>query len=945
MIEVRLLGPPRLTRDGEPVVLDTRKALALLALLVLSDRPRTRDGLADLLWPDADLARARGALRRTLSTLRAAIGPEHLEAARDHVALRRGPGLDVDVDRFRSLRDAGSWSDSAAVATGTLLEGFAVRDAPEFDDWVAAEEEVLRRELSGVLCELATERRAAGDLVGATAAVRRWLRLDPLQEPAHQALVRILAESGDRAGAVAAYRACVRVLDQELGVPPLAETTALHDAVSAGTLDAPRPLASTGVPSTLTGPSTPSAPSLVGRDREREQLVEAHRRATAGGVAVVTGETGIGRTRLLEELVARVRTAGGTVLLARGHADESGLAYGPLIELLRACRWSSGGDGGPPRWSSSGDEGFPRWSSSGDEGSPRWSSSGDEGAAYRDPPPTALAQAARLVPDLATGRRLPAVGAWDEPGAEARFLDGLWQVLAAAVAGPVPGLLVLDDAQWADEASLRMLTYAARRLEGRGLLMVLAWSTPTASVPLTSFEQVARAVDGTVVNLGRLDRTAVTRWVREAGGDDEAVASAWSVSEGVPLLVSEALATGRTGSVADLMRARVARVSETAHQVLTAAAVLGRSFGVDEVRQVSGRTDEETVLAVEELVAQGLVREREADYDFDHHLVRSVVLESTSLARRRLLHGRAAGAVTGTASRARHLHEAGREQDAATAYRQAGQEARAVHANGEAISLLRTALALGVPERAAVLVELADVQVLAGDYAGALTALAAAAAEPAAELRTVEHRLARLQLRRGEPSLAAAHLEAALRTTTEEELPARAAITADLALALLDGGQRDEAQRVAGDAAALATRTADPGLVCRAENVLGLVATADGRLDEAVTHLVRAHEVAGRTDDPELRVASLNNLALARRAQGDLEAAGELTTQALGLCVALGDRHREAALLNNLADLLHAAGREDEAMERLKTAVEIFAEVGAQEQDPLRPEVWKLSRW
>ena len=94
--------------------------------------------------------------------------------------------------------------------------------------------------------------------------------------------------------------------------------------------------------------------------------------------------------------------------------------------------------------------------------------------------------------------------------------------------------------------------------------------------------------------------------------------------------------------------------------------------------------------------------------------------------------------------------------------------------------------------------------------------------------------------------------------------------------------------------------------------------------------------------DPELRVATLNNLALARRAQGDLPAAVDLTTQALDVCVALGDRHREAALLNNLADLLHAAGRGEKSMARLKAAVEIFAEVGAQEQDPLRPEVWKL---
>ncbi len=266
MIEVRLLGPPRVTRDGEPLAFDTRKAIAVLAVLALSERPRTRDSLADLLWPDADLTRARGALRRTLSTLRGAVG-DHLEAGRDQVALVRGPGLRVDVDSFRDLRDRGASSEAAAVFSGTFLEGFAVRDAPDFDDWVAAEGEALRRELAALLADLASAREAAGDVAGATGAVRRWLALDPLQEPAHQVLIRLLAESGDRAGALAQYRACVRVLDEELGVAPLEETTALYDAVNAGSV----PVVRRPVVAAVTRSS--ATPPLVGRDRERALLV------------------------------------------------------------------------------------------------------------------------------------------------------------------------------------------------------------------------------------------------------------------------------------------------------------------------------------------------------------------------------------------------------------------------------------------------------------------------------------------------------------------------------------------------------------------------------------------------------------------------------------------------------------------------------------------------
>ncbi|CAN5518952.1 hypothetical protein BH18ACT8_BH18ACT8_12500 [soil metagenome] len=130
MIEVKLLGPPRVERDGALVTFDTRKALALLAHLALSDRPRPRDALAGLLWRDNDPERARGALRRTLSTLRGAVGAERVEATRDHVRLVKGPGMAVDVDRFRALRAQGQLDLAADLFRGDFLEGFAIRDAP-----------------------------------------------------------------------------------------------------------------------------------------------------------------------------------------------------------------------------------------------------------------------------------------------------------------------------------------------------------------------------------------------------------------------------------------------------------------------------------------------------------------------------------------------------------------------------------------------------------------------------------------------------------------------------------------------------------------------------------------------------------------------------------------------------------------------------------------------
>lgn len=325
--------------------------------------------------------------------------------------------------------------------------------------------------------------------------------------------------------------------------------------------------------------------------------------------------------------------------------------------------------------------------------------------------------------------------------------------------------------------------------------------------------------------------------------------------------------------------------------------------------------------------------------------MRGVVLDETSLARRRLLHARAA-VVPGTpaAVTARHLQQAGQDLAAAQASRRAADEAAAVFAHAEAADQLRAALALGHPERAAVLLALAEEQTVLGEYGDALLSLetAAAASDPA-DLAEVEHRLGRLQHRRGEYALARAHLEAALAGLSDERIAARAAVTADLSLAAYSLGDVDGARSLALDAQQFAEQADDVRSQCQVQNLLGILATAAGDPDSALEPLERGLTLAEQADDHELRVAALNNLALALSAGGRPERAIEPATAALELCVATGDRHREAALHNNLADLLHATGRHEDAMAHLKSAVEIFAAVGA-ESEP-RPEIWKLVRW
>ena len=202
-LEVSLIGPPRVARDGHPVSFDTRKAMALLAHLALAERPRSREALCELLWPGHDAEHARGALRRTLSALRKSIGEEWIETRGDSVALVREAGLELDVERFRELAGEGAsleeLKEAVTLLSGGFLEGFALRDSPDFDDWQMAEAGALERELATTLRRLVERLVAGGEYARAIPHARRWLELDPLNESAHRQLIRMYAWSGDRA--------------------------------------------------------------------------------------------------------------------------------------------------------------------------------------------------------------------------------------------------------------------------------------------------------------------------------------------------------------------------------------------------------------------------------------------------------------------------------------------------------------------------------------------------------------------------------------------------------------------------------------------------------------------------------------------------------------------------------------------------------------------------
>jgi tetratricopeptide (TPR) repeat protein len=414
-----------------------------------------------------------------------------------------------------------------------------------------------------------------------------------------------------------------------------------------------------------------------------------------------------------------------------------------------------------------------------------------------------------------------------------------------------------------------------------------------------------------------------------------------------------------------LLQSRLDGVDEIGWQLLHTAAVIGRSFNFDTCRLASGRSEEEAVAALEGLLARGLIEEvpRSSEtapapqYDFSHNQMRALVYDETSLVRRRLLHRRVAEALAHNqdpaqaAQIAHHYHLAGQDGQAADYFGHAGEHARSLYANASALSHLRTALALGHPDVAALHEAIGDLHTLLGEYGEALDSYEAAAAHAAPQHQAaLEHKLGNVYDRRGDWQRAESHFQAALAAVSgadnnaEQGAELQARILADWSLAAHHRGGVEAALSLAQRSRELARQAQDDAALAQVHNILGILARHRGNMQEAQQHLQRSLSLATESGLPSARIAALNNLALVYGEAGQEVRALEALQEALRLCHELGDRHREAALLNNLADLHHGAGRSEEAMSHLKRAAAIFAEIGGN-ADEWQPEIWKLSEW
>ena len=622
-LSLRLLGGFLLRADARPRPLPVRKAQALLAYLATrAGRAHSRDALTDLLWSGAATKQGRQSLRQIMVRLRRTLAGAHraaLLAQGDTVTLNPA-ALDVDVVSFEKLVRRGTpeaLEAAVALYQGPLLDGFHVDEAP-FDEWLQSERARLHELAVDALRRVVARHDKSGRLEEAIHAATRLVALDPLQEDVHRTLMRQHARQGRRAAALRQYQTCVALLQKELGVEPEAETKRLYLEILQRPVAKNARAAKSSAMASSRPPRAAADTPLIGRDDELAQLRQRLRDAWQGQghVVLVRGEPGIGKSRLVDELTTGAMASGTRVVV--GHAYESGqiLPFRPWVDALRTGRVVA--------------------------------QIAEGGVGSR----AARGELARLFPELAGGAAPPDITA----ESHLRLFETM-DALIAELARQAPLLLVLEDLQWADDLSLRLLVFVTRQLSDRSVLIVGTFregEEPTTLQRAT--HELATLAHVETLAVGGLSQAATGALVRalarvgsHAGALIEVIAKVWTLSEGSPFVIVETVRALREGRVPDagvelprrvreMIAARLAGVSAGAQEIARVASVFTREFHFPVLQRAAGLGRRDTAAAIEELVRRRIFDAVGERFGFTHVRLRQAVYDALLAPRRQALH-------------------------------------------------------------------------------------------------------------------------------------------------------------------------------------------------------------------------------------------------------------------------------------------------------------------
>jgi ABC-type oligopeptide transport system substrate-binding subunit/DNA-binding SARP family transcriptional activator len=683
ILHIRLLGEFSLTRNDERLTtVNTPRLQSLLAYLVLHrDTPQARQHLAFLLWPDSSESQARTNLRNLIHQLRQALPQADVFLCAENTTIqwRADAPCTLDVADLRAtLARPATRSDleqAVALYRGDLLPSC-------YDDWIMPEREQLRQTFVDALQRLIELLEQTRDYTAAIRHAQQLLQQDPLCEETYRWLMRLHAANDDHASALRIYHTCVTTLQAELGAEPAPATHTLYRSIIANSLPvSPVQAAFNQLP-------------LVGRQSEWKALQAAWQTAASGQshCVILSGEAGVGKTRLARELAIQVQMAHGTSLVGECYA-EGGAPYAAFAQMILTTSY--------------------------------WPS---------DLSQLLLADLISLAPGLRV--RCPDVPPNPplDPQAEQQRLYESAFTFFANLANHTPLLLVLEDVHWADGGSLALVRSLARRFRQTRtpVLIVLTFR----EVELTEHKGLADLLTNlnrerlaTPLKLHRLDRAGTQAMLEAlfAGAVTADFADRiYQETEGNPFFIEEmckALIAGgqvyrenggwqrrsttsieMPRSIRMAIEARLAALPETGQDVLRLAAVLGRRFEFDVLQRADPDKDEESLIAALEKAEQAQLlneigRGGGITFEFAHALIPATLVEGLSGMRRRRLHWRALAALEKLHPEdykvlAHHCLEASEDDKAVEYLLKAGDQARGLYAYQEAIDTYEQAVAL-----------------------------------------------------------------------------------------------------------------------------------------------------------------------------------------------------------------------------------------------------------
>lgn len=926
MLHVCLLGGLTLAWDQTPLrTIRSKRARSLLAYLATyRDRPHTRDLLIGTFWPDLPETTARRRLSKALWRVRRILPEAQMPhaapiivAAGDTVQLNPHLPIWLDVEAFIRHHKQCTNGEAGAVAAGqqclALYQGEFL--AGYHDDWAVVERERLRELFLLTLAQLVEIYKSRGDYDQALYCARQLAEVDPWREEAHREVMRLCHLLGQDAAALNQFEVCRQLLAEELSIEPAPETKALAAEIAARSELVEPPLLPAAA-RLVTTPflERPDRLPLVGRHEELAELLYQAEMAIAGngGLVLIYGEAGVGKSRLLQTLAQNGRWRGLHTAWGRCYELVTPLPYLPLIDALRASLPVLNDSTLEPLW---------------------------------------RAELSRLLPELAVEAGLPPSLSPNEE--KHRLLEAITRAFMA-LAEAAPHLVLLEDVHWMDPASLEVLNYILPRLADTRLLFVgtvrpeeLAVQEgeqqPAAMLAAMADTRLLRRLDlkrfdlaetGELVRriLGMTQpapRFSVRLHLETEGNPFFLIETLWAMIEEGSLFCYEAgewytpwdeftedytelpLPTGVIQSI----ERRLNRLPASLRELLDLAAVIGRGINFSLWVATSGQSEQALLFACSQLCARGLLLPVDADmsvgvnidYIFAHDQIRRVAYQQLAPPHRRAYHDKVAQTLTkltphALETLADHWMRAEAWQQAAQYHQQAGDRARKIFANNEAIVHYKQALSA--------LERLPDRPDLARQYQLhlALEAIYDLLGQRELQLASLQAMESLVEMLGSDERSAETVLRRANFAEVSGDYPA--AITAVRQAIQLGQASQDKMIQAVG-------HWQWGGILLS----LGAYTDAGDQFEQALT-LARAIKAS------RLEADILRNKGVLANYQGDYETALDVSRHALTLCLKIGDKRGEGRIRNNLALIAWSQGDYDTAVEHLEQASHVYREVG-----------------